>query len=88
MLSLILLPAHGIPIPELDCLVGPQWERMCLVLVGIDVPGWGGTRGGGFSLSEEKGRGYGRGEIYKGRTGKSEGNRQQLGWKVNKSIHF
>ena len=73
MLSLILLSAHGIPFPKVDCLVGPQWERMCLVLVGIDVPVWGGTQGEGFPLSEEKRRGYGRREIYKGRTGRRGG---------------
>jgi hypothetical protein len=33
-----LLPAP-FPFPFLDCLVGSQWERRCLVLMGLDVPG-------------------------------------------------
>jgi hypothetical protein len=33
------VPAIRPPYPYLDCLVGPQWERMCLVLLGLDVQG-------------------------------------------------
>jgi hypothetical protein len=40
------VPCCWIPFPYLNCLVGLQWERMCLVLLGLDVPGWGGTQGG------------------------------------------
>jgi hypothetical protein len=45
-LSQSLFPAFGSPSLYLDYLVGPQWERMCLVLLGPDVPGRGGTQGG------------------------------------------
>jgi hypothetical protein len=38
---------HWIPFSYLDCLGEPQWERMCLVLLRLAVPWWGGTRGGG-----------------------------------------
>lgn len=27
-------------LPQLDCIVGLQWERIYLVLQGLDVPGW------------------------------------------------
>ena len=37
---------HWILFPKLDGLVGPQCERMCLLLMGLDVPEWGGTQGG------------------------------------------
>lgn len=30
---------HGILSPKLDCLAGPQWERMHLILLQQDVPG-------------------------------------------------
>jgi hypothetical protein len=43
----------------LDCLVGPQWESMCRVLLGLDVPEWGGTQGS-TPLSKKKGRGQRR----------------------------
>jgi hypothetical protein len=36
---------HWIPFAYLDCLVGTQWEKMYLVLLGLDVPGCGGTQG-------------------------------------------
>ena len=40
----------------LDYLVGAQWKRICLVLLRLDVPGWGGTQGGlPFSEEREKG---------------------------------
>lgn len=29
----------------LDCLTGTWWEKMCLEMVGLDDPGWGGTQG-------------------------------------------
>jgi hypothetical protein len=38
--------SHWIPFPHMDCLVGPQWKKMCLVLLGLDVPGWGGIQEG------------------------------------------
>ena len=47
---------HWIPFSYLDCLVGPQWERIHLVLLGLDVPEWGGTQVG-LPFSEKKGRG-------------------------------
>ena len=48
-------PAIGSPSPYLHCLVGTQWERICL---GLDIPGWGGTQWG-LPFSEDKGRGNG-----------------------------
>jgi len=41
-----VLTAPRYPLPYLDCLVGPHWERICLVLMGLDVPGWGSTQSG------------------------------------------
>jgi hypothetical protein len=38
-----------------DCLIWPQWERMCLALQRLDVPGWG-IYPGPLTCSEEKGR--------------------------------
>jgi hypothetical protein len=32
------------PFPFLDYLVGPQWERMCLTLLEVDVPIWSGSQ--------------------------------------------
>lgn len=58
------LPCHWIPFSYLDCLARPQLERMCLVLLGLNVPEWGGT--------SEKGRGNDRG-ICKGETGRRGG---------------
>lgn len=37
---------HWILFSLLDCLVGPQWERICLVLLGLDVPQLDGTQVG------------------------------------------
>ena len=48
--------AYWIPFPYMDCLVGPQWERMYLVLLGLDIPKWGDTKVG-LPFSEEKGKG-------------------------------
>jgi hypothetical protein len=53
-LSQFLFPSTEFPSPYLDYLVGPQWERMCLFLLGLDVLGWGGTQG---RFSKERGRG-------------------------------
>ena len=54
-LSLSLFPAIGSPSPDLVCLVRLQWERMCLDLLGLDVPG-GVVPKEGLSFSEKKGR--------------------------------
>jgi hypothetical protein len=35
-----------LPFPYLDYIVGPQWERMSLVLQEFDMPGQVGTYGG------------------------------------------
>jgi hypothetical protein len=43
---------HWISFPHLDCLVGPQWERKCLVLLELGVLGWGGIQGD-FPFFEE-----------------------------------
>ena len=37
---------HWITFPLPVCLVGPQWARMCLVLLALDIPGQGDTKGG------------------------------------------
>ena len=56
----------------LDYLIGLQWESMCLVLLGLDVPGWGGTQGwGGSIFSEDNGRSSGGG-ICKNRLKREE----------------
>jgi hypothetical protein len=39
------------------CLVWPQWERMHLVLLKLDVLGWVGTHGVPFSEGEKLGNG-------------------------------
>ena len=45
------------PIPSfLDHLVGPQWMKTCLDLLGVDVQGWCITHGG-FLFSGEKRKG-------------------------------
>ena len=53
-LSLSVFPAVGSHSPYLGCLVGPQWERMCLVMLGLYVPEWDGTQGGCSPSSKEK----------------------------------
>ena len=42
-LGLCSLPLDPLPPPYLDSLVGPQRERMCLDLLGLDTPMRGGT---------------------------------------------
>jgi hypothetical protein len=39
----VSVPCHWRPF-------GSQWEKMYLVLVGPNVPGWGGTQGEGIPL--------------------------------------
>ena len=51
-LSLSLFPVTECPSPYLNCLVGPQCGRMCLVLLGLDVSEWGLSKE--FSPSCEK----------------------------------
>jgi hypothetical protein len=43
---------HWITFLYLDCVLGSQLERRCLILLGLDVPGgrWSGKQGLGFSL--------------------------------------
>ena len=57
--------------PYLDCLVWPQWEKMCLDQLGLCAPGWGGTQGEPPLLCAEK-VGAIRERICKGGTGKKE----------------
>jgi hypothetical protein len=58
------------PLPSyLDCLVGPQWERKCLDLLGLDVPGWVVPKGG--EGEGVKGKGFVRVEL-----GREEGGRE------------
>lgn len=43
--------------PYLDCLVRPQWERMCLDLLGLDAPGWVVPKGAlPFPAEKERGQ--------------------------------
>lgn len=35
----VSVACYWIPFPYLNCFVGAEWERMCLVLLGLDVPG-------------------------------------------------
>ena len=42
----ISIPCHWIYFPCLDCLVGPQWKRMYLVLLRLDIPVGCGTYAG------------------------------------------
>jgi len=59
---------HQIPF-FLDCLVGPQWERMCLVLLGLEAPVWADTQMGGFPSQRRRGEGVMGEGICKGWTG-------------------
>jgi hypothetical protein len=52
-LLLYCLPLDSLP--QLDCLVLPQWVKICIVLRRLAVLGC--IRGGGFPFSHEKGRG-------------------------------
>lgn len=61
---------HWIPFPYLDCLVGPQWERMCSVLLELDVPGQGDAQGEGAV----------GGEICKGGTGRRGRREKGCNW--------
>ena len=47
-------------VPWLDCLISPQWERICLALLRLDVGGFEDTlwaEGEGSTLPEERGIG-------------------------------
>lgn len=39
----------------MGCLVQSQWERMCLVLLQLDLSRWDGTGWEGFPFSKERG---------------------------------
>lgn len=76
VLSWSLFPVIGSPSTYLDLLVGPQWERLCLVLLGLEYPGLGGTQ-------EEKVIG---GRTCRGGTGKRGRRGLLLGCKVKTNI--
>jgi hypothetical protein len=44
---------YWIPFPLPGLPVGIQWESMCLVLLGLDVLGWGGALKEGEEAMEE-----------------------------------
>lgn len=44
------------------CLVGPQWERISLILLGLDISGQAGTNEGSPSLRRKGGGNGGCGE--------------------------
>lgn len=70
---LVLVLVTGTPSPYLDCLVVPQWKRVCLVLLGLDSPEWSGTPGDSSFLRR---RGWTNwGGTYKNGTGKRRGRR-------------
>lgn len=50
----------------MDYLIGPQRERMCVVLLALDISGWVVLKG----VLKERGS---EGETYKGETGKRGG---------------
>lgn len=56
-LSLCSLPLD--PLPSTWPVDGPQWKRMCLILLGLEVPGWGGTPGGAPPSLRRRGNGRG-----------------------------
>lgn len=49
------IACHQIPFPELDCLAVLQWDRRCLALLGLDVPGLSGTQVQEESISLRRG---------------------------------
>lgn len=64
----VSVPWHWIPVPYLDCLVEPHGR---VVVLGLDVPGGGGTQTG-LPFSEEKGGQWGE-EFVKMDLGREEG---------------
>ena len=68
----VSVPCQWIPFPYLDCVLWPQWERLCPA--GIRCPRVGWYPRGGFSLSEEKGKGqWGREYEKVGQEGQERG---------------
>jgi len=70
----------------------PQWERMCLDLLGLDAPGWGGTQGG-FCFSEVKERGQWEGGFVRVGLGREEEGEAVIGTsselrKIKKKLNF
>ena len=51
-----MIPGFGSLSPHVDCLVRPQWERMCLILLELGVIGLG-WHPRQFHFPEEKGKG-------------------------------
>ena len=52
---------NWVPFSYLDSWVDPYWKRSCLVLLGLDVPGWYGTQGETSNLRIGLGGGEGGG---------------------------
>jgi hypothetical protein len=77
-----MFPAIGSPSLYLDCLVYLQWERTCLVMLGLDVSGWCVTQVGCPSLRRRAGVGN-RGGIPKGGIRRGVGMEAVIGIKVN-----
>ena len=59
-LFLPLFPGIGFSSPYLDCMVRPQWNRMHLVMMELDVPVWDGTQGGASPSLRRREVGNGR----------------------------
>lgn len=64
---------HWIPFSYLDYLIRSQWERRCFVLLGPDVPMWGGTQGKLTPPQEEGEWVTGEGGLVKAGLGIKEG---------------
>jgi hypothetical protein len=81
-LSLFSLPLDPLS-PYLDRPIGPQWDRMYLDLLGLDVQDWIGIQGGTSSLQRTGGavgEGFVRVEL-----GREEVGGLWLGYKLNKN---
>ena len=77
------VPCHWIPFPTWPAWLGLSGERMCLALLGLDVPGWSDIQGGLPLLLREGTRVMGEGFV-RARLGGEEGESLQLGCNVSK----
>lgn len=76
-------PGHGLSLTLWPVTVGPQWKGVCLVLLGLQVPGWSSPRAG-LPLLWGEGEGIIVGEIYKGGTGRRGGYNRDVRWILKK----
>ena len=64
------------------CVVAHQWERMCLHLLGLDAPEWGGTPGE-LPFSEKRERKQQGGDVVSVGLGIEKEEGLRLGDKMN-----